>query len=99
MLNTGSSAVGCAYGFFLRKFPEEGKAMRQQIIDWYVEGKIKPAIGHLFSLDDAPLAMKEMEERRIQGKALVVTDAFRERHPDVDLETFSTLDAAGSARL
>ena len=62
-------------------------------------GKIKPAIGHLFSLDDAPLAMKEMEERRIQGKALVVTDAFRERHPDVDLETFSTLDAAGSARL
>ena len=73
--------------------------MRQQIIDWYVEGKIQPAIGHLFSLDDAPLAMKEMEERRIQGKALVVTDAFRERHPDVDLETFSTLDAAGSARL
>ena len=63
--------MGCAYGFFLRKFPEEGKAMRQQIIDWYVAGKIKPAIGHLFSLEDAPLAMKEMEERRIQGKALV----------------------------
>ena len=75
------------------------KAMRQQIIDWYVEGKIQPAIGHLFSLDDAPLAMKEMEERRIQGKALVVTDAFRGRHPDIDLRTFSTLDAAGSARL
>ena len=73
--------------------------MRQQIIDWYVEGKIQPAIGHLFSLDDAPLAMKEMEERRIQGKALVVTNAFRERHPDIDLVTFSTLDAAGSARL
>lgn len=44
ILNTGSSAVGCALGGFQRKFPDKMKAMQYEIIVWYQEGKVKPLV-------------------------------------------------------
>ncbi|MFL5388292.1 MAG: zinc-binding dehydrogenase, partial [Myxococcales bacterium] len=64
--------VGVFWGSFAERTPERNRANLAQLITWYEAGRIRPHVANTYSLEDAVLALREVQERRVQGK-LVVT--------------------------
>jgi NADPH:quinone reductase-like Zn-dependent oxidoreductase/acyl dehydratase len=67
----GCSLHGIFWGAFAEK---ESKANREnfiQIIQWMLEGKLKQHIHQIYSLEDAPKAIADMVQRKINGKAII----------------------------
>jgi NADPH2:quinone reductase len=68
----GSSIVGVFWGTFAEREPAANRENMQQLLNWFEKGKLKPCVSQTYSLEDAPLAMNALLERRASGK-LVVT--------------------------
>ncbi|GAB3011159.1 hypothetical protein GCM10027185_01180 [Spirosoma pulveris] len=68
----GSSLVGVFWGAFTQKEAKPSMKNMQEIAGWAMEGKIAPHVASLYTLAEAPQALKDMMERRIIGKAVVV---------------------------
>ena len=68
----GTSLVGVFWGTFAQREPEANLQNMRELFAWFEQGKLKPCISKTYSLEDAPLAMKALLERRASGK-LVVT--------------------------
>lgn len=68
----GSSIVGVFWGMFTQKEADLSQKNMQQIAAWAMQGKISPYISRHYSLAEAPLALTDMMERRVVGKAVVV---------------------------
>lgn len=68
----GSSIVGVFWGTFVEREPALNIKNMQQLLAWFDEGKLKPCVSQTYPLEDAPLAMQALLERRASGK-LVVT--------------------------
>jgi NADPH2:quinone reductase len=67
----GTSIVGVFWGTFARREPEANLQNLRELLSWYEQGKLKPCISQTYSLEDAPLAMKALLERRASGKLVV----------------------------
>ena len=67
----GCSIVGVFLGSFAMRNPKESAKLKQQLVDWYKEGKVDPHIQQKFKLEDAPNAIQMMMERKAMGKLLV----------------------------
>jgi NADPH2:quinone reductase len=67
----GISIVGVFWGTFARREPEANLQNLRELLSWYEQGKLKPCISQTYSLEDAPLAMKALLERRASGKLVV----------------------------
>ncbi|MFL5360285.1 MAG: NADPH:quinone oxidoreductase family protein [Myxococcales bacterium] len=72
VLLKGCQVVGVFWGSFAERTPERNRANLAQLIAWYEAGRIRPHVANTYSLEDAVLALREVQERRVQGK-LVVT--------------------------
>ena len=70
----GASLMGVFWGDFARREPKANNAAIAQMLGWLAEGKIKPHIGARYALKDTPLALQDMAQRKIMGKAVVVMD-------------------------
>jgi NADPH2:quinone reductase len=68
----GTSIVGVFWGTFAQREPETNLQNMRELLAWFEQGKLKPCISRTYTLEDAPLAMKALLERRASGK-LVVT--------------------------
>lgn len=68
----GLSIVGVFWGTFARREPETNLQNMGKLLAWFEQGKLKPCISTTYSLEDAPLAMTALLERRASGK-LVIT--------------------------
>jgi len=68
----GCSIVGVFWGDFLRREPEAFAASVERLGQWHAEGKIKPHISGTFSLARAADAIKQMAERKVIGKLVIV---------------------------
>ncbi len=68
----GISIVGVFWGTFAEREPKANRDNMRELLNWFEQGKLKPCISKTFSLEEAPLAMQELLERRATGK-LVVT--------------------------
>jgi len=68
----GSSIVGVFWGTFAERDPATNLENMQQLLIWFEAGKLKPCISRTYPLEDAPLAMQALLERRASGK-LVLT--------------------------
>jgi len=68
----GLSIVGVFWGTFARRDPETNLQNMGKLLAWFEQGKLKPCISTTYSLEDAPLAMTALLERRASGK-LVIT--------------------------
>jgi NADPH2:quinone reductase len=44
----------------------------QQLFAWYGEGKLKPHISQAYPLAQAPQALRDMLERKVTGKVVLV---------------------------
>eukprot|EP01047_Picozoa_sp_COSAG01_P047160 COSAG01_NODE_4480_length_4985_cov_15.664142_6_plen_135_part_00 len=95
LLLRNAQLVGSAFGEWAAAHPAESHAMNRDIVKLALEGRIRPLNSAFFELEQVPEAMAAMASRRIQGKALVVTPAFRRRFGD---GSEGNTDVGGSER-
>jgi NADPH:quinone reductase len=72
----GCSIVGVFWGRFSEKEPAKNLKNIQEIVTFLTKGEIKPYIFKEYSLSDTPEALWDLINRKVIGKAVVVTDAY-----------------------
>jgi NADPH2:quinone reductase len=70
----GASIVGVFWGEFTRREPQRFAERSQQLAQWYVEGRLKPHVSAVLSLDRAPEAIAALAARSVIGKIVVVPE-------------------------
>lgn len=63
--------VGVDWGGWMREDPARNIPILTQLMDWVAERELKPPAGQAYSLDQAGLAMRDLLDRQVVGKAIV----------------------------
>lgn len=66
------SVVGVAWGAWALANPEGHTAHMKTLFGLHAEGKLRPHVSKRYSLEEAPQALRDMDERKVKGKVLVV---------------------------
>jgi NADPH:quinone reductase len=72
LLLKGASAVGVFWGAFAAREPQVNQENFQQLFRWYAEGRFKPHISQRAPLREAPRVLREMMERKVTGKVVLI---------------------------
>jgi len=73
ILLKGCSVVGVFWGAFSAREPEINRRNFEQLMTWYEQGLLKPAISHRFPLERAADALNAITRREVVGKAVLLT--------------------------
>jgi NADPH2:quinone reductase len=68
----GASIVGVFWGDFVRREPKAFAAQMRQLLGWYADGRVKPALDASLPMRSLPQAYERMASRRVMGKLLLV---------------------------
>jgi len=68
----GASIVGVFWGEFAKREPQANLRGLRELLAWINEGKIRPLISRSYSLDEVPQALRDLGERRVQGKVVIL---------------------------
>jgi NADPH:quinone reductase len=68
------SIVGVFWGSFMERDPKHGQENIHELITWFAEGKLKPHVSATYPLEHAAEALNDLMERKVTGKAVLVTD-------------------------
>ncbi len=68
----GFSIVGVFWGSFTRKEPKQNQANVQELLGWIAAGKLKPLVSAAYPLAEAARALKDVLERKVMGKVVLV---------------------------
>lgn len=68
----GASIVGVFWGDFVRREPAAFRQGMAELVAWYLQGKVKPAIDARLPMAQLPEAYARMASRRVMGKLLLV---------------------------
>jgi NADPH:quinone reductase len=66
------SIVGVHWGQYVQRHPEFLGQAHEVLTAMYLGGQINPVVGKTFSLDEVPAGLRELADRKILGKAVVV---------------------------
>lgn len=69
----GYSVVGVFWGTFKAKQPDDFAANMRELLQWYLEGKVKVMIDEIFPLERAVDALKKITGRQVAGKIILKT--------------------------
>ncbi|MDO5678841.1 MAG: NADPH:quinone oxidoreductase family protein [Pelistega sp.] len=67
--------LGVFWGQAVRTYPEVHKANMSILLDWFTQGKIKPAITQRVTLNQAKQAIQDLADRKVQGKIVVLPNS------------------------
>jgi NADPH2:quinone reductase len=67
----GGALLGVDLAQIPTREPELGKRLMSQLTGWLAEGKLKPAVGRVFALEEFREAFKTMQTRAALGKMVV----------------------------
>ena len=67
----GSSLVGVSFNTFVGKEPKQFQLDALSLGDLHARGSLRPHISGVFSLEQVPQALAELQHRRVVGKAVV----------------------------
>ncbi len=67
----GCALVGVFWGSFAMKMPKKNQENTMELMTWYGQGKLRPHIHKIYALSEAPLALEDMMQRTVKGKAVV----------------------------
>jgi len=70
----GCSIVGVFYGSFLRNEAEHGIAMRDELMQWLSQGRVRPHISARYPLEQAAQALAQFVQRRATGKIVLIPE-------------------------
>lgn len=66
------SIVGVHWGQYVSQHPEFLAHTHEVLTAMYLGGQIQPVAGRKFRLEEAPLGLRELAERKVMGKAVLV---------------------------
>jgi NADPH2:quinone reductase len=66
------SVVGVFWGDYANARPWYFGEVHRALAALYAEGKISPVVSYQYSLEEAPRAMRDVAERRVKGKSVLV---------------------------
>jgi NADPH2:quinone reductase len=69
----GCQIVGVFWGDFTRREPELHRENLAEMMRWFEEGKLHPHISATYRMDQAADALNDMMNRKVQGKAVLLT--------------------------
>lgn len=69
----GCSIVGVWWGGFLRNEPQRATIFTEELIEWFRQGKVRPHISGRYPLRRAPEALRQVAQRKVTGKIVLVT--------------------------
>ena len=69
----GCSIVGVFWGAFTRKEPENNLRNNEELLQFFVEGKVKPHIYATYPLEEAAQALNDVMHKRVSGKVVLTT--------------------------
>jgi NADPH2:quinone reductase len=72
VLLKGCAVVGVYWGMSVMRDPAHGRAILQEIMGWLQDGSLRPHVHVRVPLSRSLDALRAIEERRVQGKAVVV---------------------------
>jgi NADPH:quinone reductase len=67
--------VGVFWGEFTRRNPKANAANMREVMQWILEGKLKPLVSAAYPLERATEALLAMMNRQVLGKVVLVTGA------------------------
>jgi NADPH2:quinone reductase len=67
----GCSIVGVFWSSFAEREPEKSNQNFKELLEWMKAGKIKQHIHRVYSFDESILALQDLMDRKIIGKAVV----------------------------
>lgn len=70
----GAAIVGVFWGDFARREPQAFARDMRELVQWYGQGKVKPAIDCKLPMSQLPAAYARMATRQVQGKVVLVND-------------------------
>ncbi len=70
----GASVVGVFWGDFLKREPRAAAADVAQLLAWYAEGKVRPAIDAVLPMSQVREAYARMGSRQVMGKVVLVNE-------------------------
>lgn len=68
----GASVVGVFWGEFAKREPQANASMMGTLLQWYAQGKIRPAIDRTMPMSQLPAAFAHMGARAVIGKLVLV---------------------------
>jgi NADPH2:quinone reductase len=71
----GCSLIGVFWGSWLMRESARAQAMHAEILAWIKEGKLRPHIFARHPLAEAGRALRELLDRKVHGKIVLVTNA------------------------
>jgi NADPH2:quinone reductase len=69
----GNSIIGVFWSDFIRREKEAYICVLQDLISWFLEGKLNPLVSKTYPLEQADLALNDIIQRRVTGKIVLVT--------------------------
>jgi NADPH:quinone reductase len=69
----GCDILGVSYGAFAKREPDANRALVGQLLEWVLEGRLRPRISATYPLEDAPAALEALLARSATGKIVLVT--------------------------
>ena len=77
----GCAVIGVFWGSFAEKEPKNSMQNLGELLQWLRDGKIKQSIHKLYSLDEGSLAIQDLMDRKVKGKAIVKVGDWVEEPP------------------
>ncbi|MEL6653883.1 MAG: NADPH:quinone oxidoreductase family protein [Bacteroidota bacterium] len=68
----GCQIMGVFWGKFAQTFPQDNMANFMQLLQWFQQGDLKPHIYKTYSLAQAAAALKDITDRKVMGKVVLV---------------------------
>jgi NADPH2:quinone reductase len=72
VLLKGCSVVGVFWGAFTARDPERNRAHLETLLQWAQAGRLRPRISARYRLEDGARALRDLMDRKVIGKAVVV---------------------------
>ena len=69
----GNSIIGVFWSDFIRREKEIYICVLQDLISWFLQGKLDPLVSKVYPLEQANLALEDIIQRRVTGKIVLVT--------------------------
>jgi NADPH2:quinone reductase len=66
------SIVGVLWGGYVQSHPGYEAKTHAALMELYTAGKIKPAVGNTYPLAEAPRGLRDLAERKVTGKAVLI---------------------------
>lgn len=67
------SIIGVYWGEWARRTPAEFAASLKELAAWFAQGKLKPHVSATYPLEQAARALRDMADRKVKGKVVLLT--------------------------